>query len=441
MTHLKLKLSIANKLFLSYFLIILFSIATGAYAIFQLNTLKNTSSKIISTGISLIYTSEKMLECLTEQNNFEKRYFVLENEFSQNQFISREAVFKKYLDEIAEKGVDEDAGLIRRVYDQYLALFSKLVKEPAKESPKFLTDQKQLNAQGDRLIRLIQNLKENLMRSEKDKMVFINSLNQRTLYTLVVLCGASLVLGLGFAFLVTSYFSRTIRKIKQTTQLISKGTYEGLPSFLSEDEMGDLSDSFKSMGERLKELETLNLDANPLSRLPGNLAIERELLKRIQLKGPVAFCLIDLDNFKAYGDTYGYARGSEILTIVAGILLKTVQGIGRKDDFVGHIGGDDFVLITEISRVHLFCQRIISEFDQTIPYYYDEADRRRGYIVAKDRKEVEQNFPLMTVSIAVVTNEKRPFQSVEKIAELAAQLKHYAKTFPKSIYVIDQRRT
>ena len=413
----------------------------GTYAIIQLNTLKNTSSKIINAGIPLIYTSEKMLECLTAQSQFEKRYFLLRNETSEQPFFSRAEEFKKYLDEIKGNGVDEEVGLIGKVYGQYLAFFSRAVSKKAAANPKFLTDVKQLNTRGDSVVRLVQALKENLMASEKEKIVFINSLNQRSLYTLVILCVASLFLGLGFAFVVTSYFSRTIKQIKQTTQLISKGTYEGLPMFLSGDEMGELDKSFKMMGERLKELEAIHLDANPLSRLPGNLAIERELLKRLQNKSPLAFCLIDLDNFKAFGDTYGYARGSEILTVVAGILVQTVQSSHPKDDFIGHIGGDDFVLITEPARVHLLCQKVISEFDQTIPHYYGEADRRRGYIVAKDRKDVEQNFPLMTVSIAVVTNEKRNFLNVEKIAEQAAQLKHYAKTFPKSIYVIDQRRT
>jgi diguanylate cyclase (GGDEF)-like protein len=222
--------------------------------------------------------------------------------------------------------------------------------------------------------------------------------------------------------------------------MISRGKYDNFPILSSADEVGELAESFKAMGERLKELEAIHLDANPLTRLPGNLAIEKELLKKIQSRGPLAFCLLDLDNFKAYGDTYGYAKGSEVLTVVAGILRKVIQSIGQKDDFIGHIGGDDFVLITEPVRVHTLCQRIIAEFDQTIPFYYDESDRVNGFIVAKDRKEVEQKFPLMTISIAVVTNEKRKFLSADKIAEQAAQLKHYAKTFPKSIYVIDQRR-
>ncbi len=437
----RFKTSITDKLFLSYILLITFNIVIGTYAVVKLNMLKNSSDQMINTGVPLLYFTEKLMECVSAQEQLEKRYLTLKTEIGQNQFIAKGEEFKNYLAEMRGKGVDGEINTIGKIYDQYLNLFPlALLKEKDLSPARILQYQKQMNSTHDITVKLIQNLKGSLMEGEKDQLFQLNTMNQHSLYTLVVLCVAGLVLGLVFAFLVTSYFTRAIEKIKQTTQMISKGKYDQFPAFLSEDEMGDLTESFKSMGKRLKELEALNLDANPLSRLPGNLAIERELLKRVQNQVPLAFCLLDLDNFKAYGDTYGYARGSEVLTVVAGILMQTMQAVGQKEDFIGHIGGDDFILITEPSRAHIFCQKIISEFDQTIPHYYDEADRRNGFIIARDRNDVEQKFPVMTISIAVVTNEKRKFIDPGKIAEMAAQLKHYAKTFPKSIYVIDQRR-
>lgn len=436
----RFKTSITDKLFLSYIFLIIFNIVIGTYAIVKLDLLKSSSDQMINTGVPLLYFTEKLMECVSAQGQLEKRYLILKTELGQGQFIARGEEFKNYLAEMRGKGVDEEINAIGRVYGQYLNLFPLAIKERDLNQARFLQYQKQMNSTHDVTVKLIQSLKGSLMDGEKDQLFHLNTMNQRSLYTLVILCVAGLILGLGFAFLVTSYFTRAIEKIKQTTQMISKGKYDQFPAFLSEDEMGELTESFKSMGKRLKELEALNLDANPLSRLPGNLAIERELLKRIQNQMPLAFCLLDLDNFKAYGDTYGYARGSEVLTVVAGILMQTMQSVGQKDDFIGHIGGDDFILITEPARAHIFCQKIISEFDQTIPHYYDEADRRNGFIIARDRNDMEQKFPVMTISIAVVTNEKRKFTDPGKIAEMAAQLKHYAKTFPKSIYVIDQRR-
>jgi GGDEF domain-containing protein len=195
------------------------------------------------------------------------------------------------------------------------------------------------------------------------------------------------------------------------------------------------------MSKRLKELGEMNLDANPLTRLPGNLAIEKALLTRLQEKVPFAFCLVDLDNFKAFGDRYGYIRGSEVLKKVAGILTEAVKALGSVPDFLGHIGGDDYVIITDPLRMEKLCEKVIHDFDETIPGFYDEEDRQRGYIISRDRKDVEQQFPFMTVSIAVVTNQKRAITSPMQVAEIAAQLKQYAKTFPRSVYVVDQRRT
>ena len=129
-----------------------------------------------------------------------------------------------------------------------------------------------------------------------------------------------------------------------------------------------------------------------------------------------------------------------VLKKVAQIMALTVKSIGKDGDFIGHIGGDDFVLITEPVGVEKLCEMIIQEFDKAIPAFYDEEDRKRGRIISKDRRDVEQEFPIMTVSIAVVTNLRRKIKTPMQVAEIAAQLKQYAKTFPRSIYVVDQRR-
>lgn len=437
----RLKASITQKLFLSYSLLILMSLLIGAYSINRINELKIMSGQIINNSIPRIYISEKMIECVMAQQIVVKRFFVIQNEANREQFISRGEEFKKFMLEISGNETNEAIQPISKSYGHYLALFFKVAAESESGQPLSQQSQKNLDHSAEGLIRSIKALKADLMEGEKERLVSIDSFNQRSFSLLLVLSCSALFLGVSFSFWVTSYFSKTIGKIKETTLMISKGKYDNFPILTSEDEVGELAESFKAMGTRLKELEALNLDANPLTRLPGNLAIEKVLLRKIQGRGPLAFCLLDLDNFKAFGDTYGYAKGSEVLTVVAGILQKVIQSVGEEDDFIGHIGGDDFVMITDPRRIHLLCQRIISEFDQTIPSYYEEEDRKKGYIIAKDRQDVEQKFPLMTISIAVVTNEKKKFLTADKIAEQAAQLKHYAKTFPKSIYVIDQRRS
>jgi GGDEF domain-containing protein len=125
--------------------------------------------------------------------------------------------------------------------------------------------------------------------------------------------------------------------------------------------------------------------------------------------------------------------------MVGQILTRLVES-DRQDIFIGHIGGDDFVLICEPDRASGFCQQIIKEFDDAMPQFYDSSDRAQGFIISRDRNDRVQQFGIMTISIAVVTNERREITTPMQVAEVAAQLKKYAKSFPKSIFVIDQRR-
>lgn len=150
---------------------------------------------------------------------------------------------------------------------------------------------------------------------------------------------------------------------------------------------------------------------------------------------------MDLDNFKAFNDRYGYARGSEVIKETAKIIEAAVKAKGGPDDFIGHVGGDDFVIITTPNRMRDISNEIIDRFDKQIPMFYSPEDREKGYIQGKTRQGVPMNFPIMTISIAIVTNERRRLQDPLEASEIAAELKDYAKTIPKSIYVVDQRRT
>jgi GGDEF domain-containing protein len=183
------------------------------------------------------------------------------------------------------------------------------------------------------------------------------------------------------------------------------------------------------------------LDASPLTRLPGGIAIENVLKKRLESGQPVAFCVFDLDNFKAFNDRYGYANGSEVIKETARIIEACVKQKGLTEDFVGHVGGDDFVVVTTPEFMRPICDEIIERFDKRIPLFYEERDRKTGYILGKTRQGVEMKFPIMTISIAIVTNERRILTNPLEASEIAAELKDYAKTIPKSVYVIDKRRT
>jgi len=182
-----------------------------------------------------------------------------------------------------------------------------------------------------------------------------------------------------------------------------------------------------------------DLSANPLTKLPGNIPLTEALEKCLSQERLFAVLYLDLSNFKAFNDKYSYLRGDKVLRTTAQIILKTVKEKGNPDDFIGHIGGDDFIVITSPDKLDPICKGIIKHFDQEVPSLYDEEDRKRKYIITKDRQNKTTKFPLMTISIGVVTNKARKFTSPAEISDVGAELKKYAKIKKGSSYVVDKR--
>jgi GGDEF domain-containing protein len=243
------------------------------------------------------------------------------------------------------------------------------------------------------------------------------------------------------AIIITRSISGAIHQLKLSAEEISGEHSDSLSPVKSHDEIGDLSQAFQMMVNRLKRLEEMYLDASPLTHLPGGIAIENLTKKRLEEGAPLAFCMLDLANFKSFNDRYGYARGNEVIMETARIITEAAAKHGRPQDFVGHIGGDDFVIITDPDAYEETCGNIVGTFDNTIPNLYDPEDRERGYILGKTRQGKELSFPIMTISIAVVTNQMRKLKSHIEVGEIAAELKTFAKSFPKSTYVVDRRKS
>jgi diguanylate cyclase (GGDEF)-like protein len=178
---------------------------------------------------------------------------------------------------------------------------------------------------------------------------------------------------------------------------------------------------------------------HPSTRLPGTVEIERELTRRLGSGAPFAMCYADLDHFKEFNDRYSYYDGDRVIRILAKILHDVVKGLCGHDGFVGHIGGDDFIFIIPSAAVNEVCAEVLAIFDALVPYQYSEQDRRAGYFFGKDRRGQLHRVPLMTVSIGVVTNERRHFTHAAQVSELATEMKSYAKTLEGSVYTIDRR--
>ncbi len=190
---------------------------------------------------------------------------------------------------------------------------------------------------------------------------------------------------------------------------------------------------------KIRRIET-DATLSPLTRLPGNLAIEGELRRRITGREPYAVLYEDMDNFKAFNDVYGFTHGDQAIKLVASTNVDVVRRRGTSRDFVGHIGGDDFIVVTLPERSEEIAREVIASFDRDIRKLYTPQDLRQGYIETRDRRGTLNRFPIVSLSIAIITSEHRRLDDYAQIGEAAAELKRYAKSIGGSVYVKDKRR-
>ncbi len=182
------------------------------------------------------------------------------------------------------------------------------------------------------------------------------------------------------------------------------------------------------------------LDTNPLSKLPGNPSIQARVEREIQRNGEFAVLYLDLNNFKAYNDIYGFDAGDHVLKATANLLVKLTIQNENSSDFIGHIGGDDFIIVTSFDRAEKLAESIVVSFDDISPSFYTKEDRERGYIVSTDRQNNVKKFPFLAIAVGIVHNKFRPLTSFAQVSNIGAELKKAAKTREKSFYILDRRK-
>ena len=192
--------------------------------------------------------------------------------------------------------------------------------------------------------------------------------------------------------------------------------------------------------KNLNRLLSNNRRVSPLTGLPGNVQIHAELKKRIANKEPFSVLYLDLDNFKAYNDVYGFVKGDQIIEFTAETILKGVHNDLTEEAFVGHIGGDDFVAILPSTNCEKICQTILAMFDSNVKRFFTQRDLEKGYIEVENRKGIIEQFPLTSLSIGVVVVDPGRFNNILEIGEVGAQVKHAAKSVMGSSYAVDRRR-
>lgn len=435
-----MKLIISRKLLASYLAMALLTIMASAYAIFSLQNLNQLAYTIIDHEFFVVDNSKKMMDALLAQESAEKKYLILKDPSIAELFWMRSQEFKNVIENFKKNnipGLKKAQSQLSLLHNRYDELFNQevtMVQDNRLEDADKVseTDCKKT------IEEIATSLREIRMKAENNIDTGMNLIKtqgvnaSRMTMTLSVI---SLFVGLALALLITYNISRPLRELKKATERIAEGKFEYNLNINRHDEIGSLANAFSFMTERLKVLETLLLDASPLTGLPGNLAIEKEIEKRFSEKKLFTLCHVDLDNFKPFADKYGYAWGSEVIKEVAHILTNHLRITEHEGDFVGHVGGDDFIIISEPERTEQLCQKIVDEFDLRIMRFYSEKDRQKEFIMGKDRQGNQQKFPLITVTIAIVTDDGTHFQGPLDMAKKAAELKEYAKTLPGSNYV------
>jgi len=263
-----------------------------------------------------------------------------------------------------------------------------------------------------------------------------------TMIFLILFTG--IVIGRGLAKSIVN----PIRALSEATQEIMEGHLGKHVMISTGDEIETLAQTFNRMSESLKVMKQRAEDANPLTQLPGNQGIFYELNKRIYEKQKFVLFHTDLDRFKVFNDMYGLARGDEVIKKTAALLKEAIQVKGSRDDFVGHQGGDDFILIVKPTHAKEVAAYIIEHFDkEVVRAVYRKEDYERGYILAPDRREMAESaekepkliqFPLLAISLAGVSNTKRDFADYFDCLSRAVPVKKDVKKIIQSSYLIQE---
>jgi diguanylate cyclase (GGDEF)-like protein len=441
----KIRISIAWQMLLGYFPIIVIVITIAVYALLNLNHVNRISRNVVEKDMMAIEIAEQVRENLLGQESYGRRYIIFESDDMLILFQSRREavragvqVLKKLVPDHSLMSGPSGVAVLVEEYNKYYSLQLEHREEGDSLKSSLLYDG-EIKSLLDELIVDLEKIIQDSRKNQNLKMLEAADSGRKAYKVTLILTVAGVFFSAIAVLFLTGTISGSLQKLKRATAGIAEGDFEQSLDIKRNDEIGDLAKAFAIMADRLAVLEEMSIDASPLTRLPGGIAIDKMLQKKLDAGEILAFCMIDLDNFKAFNDRYGYAMGNIVIKATAGIIAETVKKNGNSDDFVGHIGGDDFVIITTVDHFSGICKEIIREFDRRIIEFYDLEDIERGYIESRSRQGDIMNFPVMTISIAVVSNEGDKKLTHLEFGEVAAELKKHAKLKAGSVLLTDRR--
>ena len=423
------RLSLVQKLIVSFAIIGICLISAVVYAIMGLGTMHRMVGDIARNDLPASTEALTLLDTMKAQQRAAGKYQILKQPEFKEIYNQQSESFRRTLTSLQQKTAGDDLVLLSKSFEAYTGLIERIL------GGSVISDN-EMKLAAMRVEQAIELMRSEQQKRLENKLEAARLREERTSSFALGLALSGVTLALLVASILVYSFSSSIGKLQKATHRIAAGDFDHDPHIPAGDEIGALSQDFMRMAVRLKELEQISLDASPLTRLPGNIAIERSINRRLREKTSFAMCYLDLDNFKAYNDRYGYIKASEVLKKTGEVIHEAVKRLNDPDAFVGHIGGDDFVVIIESQLAKSACQNIIADFDAIVPLYYSKEDLALGAIKGIDRYGVPRVFPLLSMSIAALSCQPGHYSSAAEIATAAASVKDRVKESSGSNYMI-----
>jgi len=424
------RISLIKKLIFSFTISVSCMMGALIYSVIGLGAMHEMETEIARNDLTAATITISMRDMMVAQQRYAGRYQILQQKEFQTLYEQTSEKFRANLELLKRVYSGKNLSSLEQQYATYTGLVNKLFAGQPVET-------KAMKKVAERIESSIDAIREDQFHSLEEKLRISDEKESATVSRALGLAFTGVLIAFLVAGLMIYSFATSIRKLQKATHRIAAGEFDHDPLIPPGDEIGALAQDFMTMATRLKELEQMSLDASPLTRLPGNIAIERSINRRLLEKSPFAMCYLDLDNFKSYNDRYGYIRASDLIKEAGQVIHDAVRRLNDPDAFVGHIGGDDFVVIINSKLAKAACQSIIHDFDAMIPGYYSEEDRAAGAIDGVDRYGVPRRFPLISISIAVLNYQPGSiYSSAAEIASAAAAVKDRLKSSSGSNYII-----
>ena len=429
--HATFRLRLIYKLIVSYAAIAIFTSAAILYSLAGTYSINTTARDLARNDLVTINIIHKLSESIQAQERNAGKYAILKRVEFKELFERRAQEFLKNLNELEQKGTELNLSSLIESYLTYRATVEKIFIEDTE-------DTQSLKDAADGVTTAINTVYDDHQTLLAAKIESANLKQTETIKWTLILSSTGIILSILIAVIVIYNISSAIKKLKKATLRIATGDFDYDPRIPPGDEIGELAGDFTRMAAKLKIYERVCLDASPLTRLPGNIAIEDVINRRLKNGEPFAVCYADLDNFKAYNDRYGYIKASDVIKMTAEVLYNAVRKHSDDNAFVGHIGGDDFIMIVPSDQAQPVCETAIQDFHKRIGKHYSPDDIARGAIEGIDRYGVPRVFPIMTISIAVIICQNGEYTSAVDIGRAAADTKANVKNRVGSNYMINR---